>query len=207
MTGYICCFSNELFPTYLKICITKITPEEEVHNMNVCIDSNILPTPYYHVYSICVHKPKKIMKYMKKHLEEPYNGLYQTSIERVKSLILDSVMLHPKTLCNEEDEDTKDSDSEKGINLNDIFRDNQKIRHKIKNSIWKAVYDEELNQIVCYKKNGLPFEEEYYTSLSDFAMEHHRHENPSRKTANGWVECECKKNKKWVIADKVRSKK
>jgi len=145
------------------------------------------------------------MKYMKKHLEEPYNGLYQTSIERVKSLILDYVMLHPKSLCNEED--NIETISQTSVTLNEIFKDNQKIRHKIENSIWKAVYDAELNQIACYKKDGLLCEEEYYTSLSSFAMDHHRHENPRRKIANGWVECECKKNKKWVIADKIRSKK
>ena len=78
------------------------------------------------------------------------------------------------------------------------FSNNQPIRHKIGiNKIWEGKYDKENNKIIF---NGIS-----YKSLSGFAMAHHLKENPSRKTANGWYECECFKNNEWISTNNLEN--
>ena len=72
------------------------------------------------------------------------------------------------------------------------FTDGQRIRHTIGiTKIWIGTYDA--------SKNGITYDDELYKSLSGFATSHHIIDNNhNRTTANGWVECECEVDGKWV---------
>jgi hypothetical protein len=71
------------------------------------------------------------------------------------------------------------------------FIDGQIIRHKFDgDKIWQGTYDAETNCIMRY--------EDYYKSLSAFALAHYKTEEPGRrKTVNGWRECEYKVPGSW----------
>jgi hypothetical protein len=75
------------------------------------------------------------------------------------------------------------------------FTDGQKIRHKGRNCItWIGTYIASLNRIL---HDGL-----YYKSPSGFA-EAHYHNSPhsTRRTANGWKECEYEIDGTWISID------
>ena len=71
------------------------------------------------------------------------------------------------------------------------FNDGQRIRHKKSVSTeWIGIFNKSTGTIT-YKGNN-------YTSLGQFALAHHKTENPSRTTVYGWGECECEINGSWV---------
>ena len=74
----------------------------------------------------------------------------------------------------------------------------QRIRHTYGvNKTWIGTYDSSKNGIVC--------DDKFYGSLSKFALAHNRINNPTRKTTNGWSECQCEVDGKWVSADSLRA--
>lgn len=68
--------------------------------------------------------------------------------------------------------------------MSKYFTHDQRIRHAIENNVWIGKYD--------YINNGIVFNNQFYKSLGGFASAH------SNKTENGWKECECEVNGKWV---------
>ena len=76
------------------------------------------------------------------------------------------------------------------------FVDGQQIRHVIKykngsKKTWEGIYDSKLE---CIYVGDTSFD-----SLSRMAKEHYKLERPDRNpNANGWEECDCEINGKWV---------
>ena len=73
------------------------------------------------------------------------------------------------------------------------FTNGQRIRHTIGiNKTWIGTYDS--------SKNGIVYDGKLYPSLSSFACAHNLTELTYRitNTANGWKECECEVNGKWI---------
>ena len=87
----------------------------------------------------------------------------------------------------------------KSKDMKKFFTHGQRIRHRIGiNKIWTGAYDSSRNGIVC--------DDIFYDSISPFAKNHNKVELPHRlsNTANGWRECECEVDGKWVSADSLR---
>jgi len=75
--------------------------------------------------------------------------------------------------------------------MSKCFTNGQRIRHKIGiNKIWIGIYDS--------SNNGIIYNDEFYKSLSNFALCHNRTYNPHRISTNGWAECECEIDGEWV---------
>ena len=75
-------------------------------------------------------------------------------------------------------------------NMAICFKNGQRINHTIGiTKIWIGTYDSSNNKIVC---DGIS-----YDSLSCFALTHRRIYKV-RKTANGWAECKCEVDGKWI---------
>ncbi len=72
------------------------------------------------------------------------------------------------------------------------FNDGQTISHTIDgNKTWIGIYDSSKNGIICDTK--------LYKSLSGFAAAHYSKDRPDRlNSANGWKECKCEVNGKWI---------
>ena len=71
------------------------------------------------------------------------------------------------------------------------FINGQLIRHIIGiNKTWIGVYNSLENGIIC--------DTNFYKSLSGFAETHYSIDKPDRISANGWRECECEVNGKWI---------
>lgn len=83
----------------------------------------------------------------------------------------------------------------KSRNMSDYFKDGDQIRHKSNNHILNAKYNASSNTIIYRNKK--------YNSLSAFALDHHNKYNPCRTSANGWDECECKINNRWIKIKKI----
>jgi hypothetical protein len=85
-------------------------------------------------------------------------------------------------------------------NMRECFTHGQRVRHVIGDEVQVAVYDAGDNKLV---HGGV-----VYTSVSGFAVGHHRASNAEGRpsgTANGWTECECETaSGDWVIADDLR---
>ena len=76
------------------------------------------------------------------------------------------------------------------------FCDRQPIRHKGScNNTWYGVYNSETNKII---REGLS-----YNTPSGFAKCHYKKDKPNRRNsnANGWTECECQVNGKWITPE------
>ena len=79
------------------------------------------------------------------------------------------------------------------------FTHGQRIRHRIGiNRIWIGTYDS--------SKNGIVYNENYYSTLSEMAKAHNKVELPHRlsNTANGWKECECEVDGIWISTFSLR---
>lgn len=76
--------------------------------------------------------------------------------------------------------------------MKNCFTDKQRIRHVIGiNKTWIGVYNSQMNVIIHNEK--------HYKSLSGFAEAHYSIDRTDRvKSANGWKECECEVNGKWI---------
>jgi hypothetical protein len=100
----------------------------------------------------------------------------------------------------EEEEDTS-SDSAPRVEPSGVkgcrdmakcFTNGQRIRHTIGiNNTWTGTYDS--------SKNGIVYDGKFYKSLSGFAQTHYSIDRTDRcKEANGWKECECEVDGKWI---------
>ena len=101
----------------------------------------------------------------------------------------------------EEEEEEETTPTKIGCRVfKECFTNGQRIRHKIgiNKGTWIAVYDSSDNVVVC---DGMS-----YKTISRFAKEHYRKDRRDRvSSANGWKECECEVNGKWISTYNLES--
>ena len=199
--GYIYCFSNPSMPGILKIGMTERTPELRLNEANSS-DTWRPPTPYKIVFAKKVLNPKQkettLHTLLSQYTERinPQREFFRVSQEEVNTFfdLIDGELWF-KTLEEEEEEEEELSTSVIKSGSRDMakcFTDGQYIRHTIGiNKTWIGKYDS--------KKNGIIRDTTFYKSLSGFAQTHYSIDRPDRvSAANGWKECECEVNGKWI---------
>ena len=210
--GYIYCFSNKSMPGILKVGMTERTPDIRLNESNNS-DTWRPPTPYKIEFAKKVSNPKQkeitIHILLSQYTERinPRREFFRVTSEEVKEffnlmdgdLWIDKIKEEPD---NDEDEvkDDEESISTKSTTLvfnccrdtTKCFTNGQRIRHTIGiNKTWIGIYDS--------SKNGIMYDTKFYKSLSAFAVEHYSIDRTDRgKSANGWKECECEVNEKWI---------
>ena len=204
MSGHIYCFSNPSMPGILKVGMTERTPEIRLIEANSS-DTWKPPTPYKIVFAKKVLNPKQkettLHTILSQYTERinPRREFFRVSQEEVKTLFdLIDGELWVENIPEEEEEDEDEEEvstyvSKKGSrDMTKCFTDGQSIRHTIGiNKTWNGIYDSSKNGIICDTK--------FYKSLSGFAEMHYSIDRTDRvKSANGWKECECEVNGKWI---------
>ncbi len=208
--GYIYCFSNPVMPGILKVGMTERTPEVRLVEANAS-DTWRPPTPYKIEFAKKVSdasgKEKTLHTLLEQYTERinPRREFFRVSPEEVRKFfdLMDGEMWTETHVEEEEDEEEDTSAdpaprvkqaSVKGCrDMTKCFTNGQRIRHTIGiNKTWIGTYDSSKNGIVCDGKT-------YYT-LSELAKAHNKNELPHRitNTANGWKECECEVDEKWI---------
>ena len=226
--GYIYCFSNESMKGILKVGMTERTPDIRLNEANAT-DTWRPPTPYKIEIAKKVLNPKQkettLHLLLSQYTERinPKREFFRVSSEEVKTffeLMDGELWLKTEELTEEfTDEDTENEDIEeepeeqeeqeesenpqstqlycnkKCRYMSKCFTNGQRIRHSVGiNKIWIGIYDLSKNVIECDGK--------FYSSLSGFAETHYSIDRPDRvKSANGWKECECEVNGKWISTD------
>ena len=56
-----------------------------------------------------------------------------------------------------------------------------------------------------YRKGMIVWEDKEYSSLSAFAVAHYKDKHPTRKTANGWIECKTLVESEWISLSELRT--
>ena len=196
-------------PGILKVGMTERTPEIRLGEANAS-DTWRPPTPYKIDFAKRVSnasgKEKTIHTLLEQYTDRihPRREFFRVTAEEVRKFfdLMDGEMwteTHGEE--TEEDDDDASSDSaprikpigEKGCrDMTKCFTNGQRIRHTIGiNKTWIGTYDLERNEIMCDGK--------YYTSPSNFALIHIRSiSNSNRKSVNGWSNCECEVDGKWI---------
>ena len=214
--GYLYCFSNESMPGILKIGMTERTPEIRLNEANSS-DTWRPPTPYKIEFAKKVLNPKQKEVTLHNLLSQytnrinPKREFFRVSLEEVKTFFeLIDGDLWVKLIEDEDDEETEEETEEdkeeieednkeiiskspviKCRDMNKCFTNGQRIRHTIGiNKTWIGIYDS--------LKNGIMHDINFYKSLSGFAEMHYSRDRPDRISANGWRECECEINGKWI---------
>jgi len=210
--GFLYCMSNVSMPGLFKIGFTQRTPEERLREANK--PDTWKATPFKIEFAKKVFNAKNKEKTLHRLLEQyadrihPRREFWKVSTEEISAFfdLMDGEMWDPKKNSDalvDSDKDSDEDDSEDEIpqekeprgcrDMTKCFQNGQRIRHKIGiNKIWMGYYDFETNKIHCQGNS--------YDSLSGLAKAHYRVEKPERKTntANGWRECECEVDGKWV---------
>ena len=200
--GYIYCFSNPTMNGIVKIGRTDRDPKIRVQELS----TTGVPLPFKIEVAIKVsnykEKEKILHTLMSQYTERinPNREFFRISVEEVKVFfsLMDGEYWYEKK--NEELDDEQEFIEtneniaiEKCRDMTKCFTDGQCIRHVIGiNKIWIGIYNSLQNGIIYNKKT--------YSSLSSFAKAHNKFELPHRitNTANGWTECECQINEKWI---------
>ena len=73
-----------------------------------------------------------------------------------------------------------------------VLLTDQPIRHEF------VLYGDTYTRTGRYKGGLVVWEEREYTSLSSFALDHYKDFHPTRKTANGWLECKTLVEGEWI---------
>lgn len=210
--GYIYCFSNPSMPDILKIGMTERTPEIRLNEANTS-DTWRPPTPYKIEFAKkVIHAPEKektLHVLLEQYTERinPRREFFRVSPEEVRKFfdLMDGEMwIDTNTIEEPDEQDSEDEDASETptrVRSSDVigcrdmtkcFTNGQRIRHTIGiNRIWIGTYDSLKNAII---HDGNP-----YTSLSSFALYHIRTvSNPTRMSINGWSNCECEVDGKWI---------
>ena len=207
--GYIYCFSNSSMPGILKVGMTERMPEIRLSEANAS-DTWRPPTPYKIEFAKKVSNPSQKEKTLHTLLEQyterihPRREFFRVSQEEVLKFfdLMDGEMWAETLEEGEEEEEDTSSESAPGVNatgakgcrdMAKCFTNGQRIRHTIGiNKSWIGTYDSSTNQI--------SYDRKLYTSLSSFACAHNLSELTHRitNTANGWKECECEVDGKWI---------
>ena len=214
--GYIYCFSNPCMPGILKVGMTERTPVIRLGEANAS-DTWRPPTPYKIEFSKKVSdasgKEKTLHTLLEQYTERinPRREFFRVSQEEVRKFfdLMDGEMWGETRVEEEEEgggeeegEEDTSSESAPRVKVTGVkgsrdmakcFTNGQRIRHTIGiNKTWIGTYDS--------SKNGIVYDGKLYPSLSSFACAHNLTELTYRitNTANGWKECECEVNGKWI---------
>jgi hypothetical protein len=210
--GYLYCFSNQSMPGILKVGMTERTPKIRLNEANSS-DTWRPPSPYKIEFAKKVLNPKTkettLHKLLSQYTERinPKREFFRISPEEVKTFfdLIDGDLWgkdpedEDEEDEDEEDEDEEDEDEENEENkekgcrdMTKCFTHGQRIRHIIGiNKTWIGIYDS--------SKNGIMYDTKFYKSLSGFAETHYSIDRTDRvKSANGWKECQCEVNGKWI---------
>jgi len=201
MDGYVYCFSNISMPGILKVGMTERTPDIRLTEANAS-DTWRPPTPYKIEFAKKVTNAKNKENILHSLLEQyterinPRREFFRITKEEVYKFfeLMDGELWVDSSQLEDEDEDDNISATTnvKGCrDMSKCFKNGQRIRHIIGiNKIWIGTYDSIRNGIVC--------NDEFYSSLSNFALFHIREYNPTRMSINGWSACECEVDGKWI---------
>jgi hypothetical protein len=225
--GYIYCFSNESMKGILKVGMTERTPDIRLNEANAS-DTWRPPTPYKIEIAKKVFNPKQkettLHLLLSQYTERinPKREFFRISSEEVKTffeLMDGELWLKTEEFTDEdtenepEDEDTEEQEEQEEQeesenpqstqlsckpcrDMSKYFTNGQHIRHSISiDKIWIGIYDLSKNMIKC---DGI-----FYSSLSGFAISHHKSENNNRVTANGWIECQYELNDIWTSINTI----
>ena len=207
--GYLYCFSNQSMPGILKVGMTERTPEIRLNEANSS-DTWRPPTPYKIEFAKKVLNPKDketiLHKLLSQYTERinPKREFFRISPEEVKTffdLIDGDLWVKDPDPEEEEEEEEEEEDNQSSISnlpvvkcrdMTKCFTHGQRIRHIIGiNKTWIGIYDS--------SKNGIMYDTKFYKSLSGFAERHYSIDRTDRvKSANGWKECQCEVNGKWI---------
>lgn len=200
MSGYIYCFSNANMPNILKVGMTERTPDLRLNEAN---NSGTWTIPSYKIViakKVLNPKQKELTLHMllSQYTERIHSKreFFRVSEEEVKTFfdLIDGELWvkTPEEEDDEEDDDSEDVPKKNSRNMSKCFTHGQRLRHTIGiNKTWIGIYDASKNEIICDTKS--------YKSLSRFAATHYSIERPDRgNSANGWAECECEVNGKWI---------
>ena len=192
--------------------MTERTPEARLREANTS-DTWQPPTSYKIEFAKKVYNASEKEKTLHIILEQytcrinPRREFFRVQLEEVRTLfdLMDGEMWAETGEEEEEEDDEEDEDTSyesatrakttgiKGCrDMAKCFTNGQRIRHKIGiNKIWIGVYDS--------SKNGIVFDGKFYKSLSGFSQTHYSIDRTDRcKEANGWKECECELDGKWI---------
>ena len=206
--GYIYCLSNDAMPGLVKI--------GEIHTEGRTPDDRIrelyttgVPLPFTIEFAKKVTNPAEVEARIHAFINDkrvnPRREFFKVTPEYVRRLfdLIDGEIWVPNPVQEQPDE----ADEEEPVGrqggksyLNHVFTEGMRIRHVIgqdSNKTWIGTYNAATDRIICNTVS--------YTSLSDFAVRHHRIYNPERQAAPGWTECECEINGEWGIADLLRT--
>jgi hypothetical protein len=194
-------------PGILKVGMTERTPEIRLNEANSS-DTWRPPTPYKIEFAKKVLTPKQkettLHNLLSQYTERinPKREFFRVSSEEVKTFFdLIDGDLWVKDPEEEEEEEEEEEDNQSTISnspvvkcrdMSKCFTNGQRIRHTIGiNKTWIGIYDS--------SKNGILYNTKFYKSLSGFAEMHYSIDRTDRvKSANGWKECECEVNGKWI---------
>jgi hypothetical protein len=190
----------------LKVGMTERTPEIRLGEANAS-DTWRPPTRYKIEFAKKVldasGKEKTLHTLLEQYTERinPRREFFRVSLEEVRKFfdLMDGEMW--AETCVEEEEEEDDTSSDSRVNLLGVkgcrdmakcFTNGQRIRHTIGiNKIWIGTYDS--------SKQGIIYDGKLHTSISIFALQHIRSDsNPNRMAVNGWSNCECEVNGKWI---------
>jgi hypothetical protein len=215
--GWIYCLSNPCMPGILKVGMTERTPEERIKELY----TTGVALPFKVEFAKKVKDPKRKEATLHTLLEQytdrinPRREFFRVSPEEVMKFfdLMDGEMLTDK----QEEEDNKDDEENEEETSSELsphvkssnvkserdmkkcFTNGQRIRHRIGiNKTWIGVYDS--------SKNGIVYNGNFYTSLSNFALLHNRVYNPTRMSINGWTYCECEVDGNWISTYSLPSK-
>jgi hypothetical protein len=192
----------------LKVGMTERTPEERAKELF----TTSVPLPFKIEFAKRVTDPKGKESSLHLLLEQytdrvyPRREFFRVSPEEVRKFfeLMDGEMwAETRVEEEEEEEEEEDTSSESALRVNPTgvkgcrdmakcFTNGQRIRHTIGiNKTWIGTYDS--------SKNGIVYDGKFYKSLSGFAETHYSIDTTDRcKEANGWKECDCEVNGKWI---------
>ena len=204
-------------PGILKVGMTERTPDVRLNEANAS-DTWRPPTPYKLEFAKKVSNPSQKEKTLHTLLEQysdrmhPRREFFRVSKEEVYKFfdLMDGEMwAETREGEGEEEEEEEEEWEEEDTSLESVprikvtdlkgcrdmtkcFINGQPIRHTIGiNKIWTGTYDS--------SKNGIIYGGTFYKSLSGFAEKHYSIDKTDRcKAANGWKECECEVDGKWI---------
>jgi hypothetical protein len=194
--GYLYVFSNESMPGIMKIGMTERTPEARLAEANAS-DTFKPPTPYKleiaKKVTQALAKERILHAILADRRVNPSREFFRmTTGEVCLYFMLMDGEIWQKSQEQPRPPEQEEGDSDEGANgdfymacrdMTRCFTNGQRIRHIIGDKTWVGTYDS--------SRNGILRGETFYKSLSAFAKAHYALENPARKSANGWAECEC----------------
>jgi len=195
--GYLYAFSNTCMPGILKVGMTERTPEERLRDANRS-DTWRPPAPYKLECAIKVNNPLKKENILHRILEKyvsrinPEREFFKITIEEIRLFfsLFDSEIYVIKNEDEGEIEEVKDVKNKKSRDMKKYFKDGQNIRHNIDGSSWIGEYDSD--------KNVISYNGKQYKTPTNFAQDHYKQEKPGKTNINGWKECECEIEGRWI---------